>query len=362
MLGKMKQKLHPLLIKHLGRDRLEYFASNTMNIATQAFDSFIWSYQCQAKIIEVRQETADTKTFVLLPNQHFKQPLPGQHIEITVDTDNSGSPTARCYTLSEIQQDTVSITVKNNPDGKVSSWLHQYGRAGMILNISSPRGQFIYRSQEKLLFVSAGSGVTPCFAMLKALESTKKPVDIAFYYRTRNPEQTIFQKQLEQTNQSVTVNFSYSQPKDTSSQAHLPHQLAEMYPDINDRHIYLCGPESFKNEVVAHLQSTGYDLDNLQVENFRPPEVSVDESSRLEGRASVLLKERNIQFEIDAQTNQTILEAAESQGIQLEHGCRTGMCGTCRTRLISGKVSGQQLGNSIYPCTSYPASSKIVLE
>lgn len=78
---------------------------------------------------------------------------------------------------------------------------------------------------------------------------------------------------------------------------------------------------------------------------------------------SVRLKSQNVSFVIKAQDcGQSILEAAEAQGVQMEHGCRTGMCGTCRTNLVSGSVSGNHLGKTIYPCTAYATSRELVLE
>ena len=362
MLNNFRAVAHPWVIHKLGRDWLEYLASNTMNVVTEKLDPFIWSYDCKAKIIEIRQETQDTKTFVLLPNQHFKQPLPGQHIELTVNTEKAVTPISRCYSLSEINGDTVSITVKHNPEGKVSSWLHNNAKVGMILNISSPRGRFVYRDQKKLLFICAGAGITPCFSILKALDDKPDRPDIAFYYRSRTPNETIFKSQLEQIQNSSNVDISYSRHSETGT-SYLPNQLLEAYPDIMDRDIYLCGPEPFKNAVLEYLESIEYDLNKLEIEHFVRIDSGISQTRKFDEDVTVFLKSRNISFMIEAKDcDKTLREAAEEQGIHLEHGCRSGMCGTCRTNLVSGQVTGNQLGKSIYPCTAYPASAQVVLE
>ena len=362
MLSKFRSSIHPWTIKKLGRDWLEYLASNTMNVVTEKIDPFVWSYDCKAKILEIRQETHDTKTFVLLPNQHFKQPLPGQHIELSIDVERAGSAISRCYSLSEIDGDTVSITVKHNPEGKVSSWLHTNAKVGMLLDISSPRGRFVYRGQKKLLFICAGAGITPCFSILKALDNQPNSPDIALYYRSRTPKQTIFKNQLDNMKKNSTVDISYSQDTEQGT-PYLPNQLLEAYPDIKERDIYLCGPETFRNDVLKCLQSIEYDLNKLEIEHFVRMDTGIDHARKFDEDVTVLLKSRNISFTIDAKDcDKTLLEAAEEKGIQLEHGCRSGMCGTCRTHLVSGQVTGNQLGKSIYPCTAYPASAHIVLE
>ncbi|MBL4797664.1 MAG: iron-sulfur cluster-binding domain-containing protein [Oleispira sp.] len=369
MLNKILATLHPWLIKTLGRDRLEYVASNTINELTKRIDPFIWTYDCKAKIVEIRQETADTKTFVLLPNQHFRAPVAGQHIELTaVGPDKQAN---RCYTLSEITQSTVSITVRLNPEGEVSPWLHNHAEVGMVFDISLARGKFVHRDQDKVLFICAGSGITPAFSMINNLLSKSNeanPAQIGLFYRTQTPEKTIFSKQLamvESANENVRFELSYSRlPVDIVTPSFID-QLMAAYPDIKQQHIYLCGPELFRNDVIQYLESIDFDMNNLDIEQFTLPELSQDQQSikKLEEDVTVQLKSQNITFVIPASDcNKTILEAAEAQGIAMEHGCRSGMCGSCKTNLVSGEVSGHKIGRSIYPCTAYPASNHLVLE
>lgn len=366
-LAKTLEFIHPWLIKVLGRDRLEYVASNTTNEVTKKLDPFIWTYDCKAKVIATRQETLDTKTFVLLPNQHFSAPVAGQHIELT--SIGPKGDAARCYTLSEITPETVSITVKLNPEGEVSPWLHECVEVGQIFNISAARGKFVHRDQEQVLFICAGSGITPAFSMInQLLAQPNKSAEVGLFYRTQSPENTIFSNRLmhlESANNQVKVEFSYSRlPVDVLTPSFID-QLISAYPDIKQQHIYLCGPELFRNDVLQYLESIDFDMHNLDVEQFTLPELPQDLQSfkKLDEDVTVLLKSQNINFVIPASDcDKTILEAAELQGITMEHGCRSGMCGSCKTNLVSGKVSGQKIGRSIYPCTAYPASNQLVLE
>ncbi|MFT4906478.1 MAG: ferredoxin-NADP reductase [Oleispira sp.] len=366
--------IHPWLLKTLGRDRLEYIASNTTNELTQKIDPFIWTYDCKAKVIGIRQETVDTKTFVLLPNQKFMPPIAGQHIELSSIGPNRQAN--RCYTLSAITPHTVSITVKLNPEGEVSPWLHEYAKVGMVFNISLPRGKFVHRDQNKLLFICAGSGITPAFSMINNLlahsrEFKKSSVpQIGLFYRTQTPDNTIFSQRLvklESNYNNIKIELSYSRlPVDIVTPSVID-QLVSAYPDIKQQHIYLCGPELFRNDVVQYLESIDFDFDNLDVEQFTLPVLSRsqhrDHNAVFEGDVAVTLKSQNINFVIPARDcHKTLLEAAEEQGVVMEHGCRSGMCGSCKTNLLSGEVSGNKIGRSIYPCTAYPASNQIVLE
>lgn len=370
-LTKILKVLHPWLIKALGRDRLEYIASNTTNEVTQRIDPFIWTYNCKLKVVEIRQETPDSKTFVLLPNQHFKPPVAGQHIELSSIGPNSQA--SRCYTLSEITQETLSITVKLNPLGEVSPWLHNQVEVGMVFDSSLARGKFVHRDQGKVLFICAGSGITPAFSMINSrLKQTNGLSDsqLGLFYRTQTPEKTIFSQhlaKLESSNNNVKVELSYSRlPVDIVMPSFID-QLMAAYPDIKQQHIYLCGPDLFRHDVIQYLESINFNMNNLDVEQFNLPVISnqkdQSEGGALVGDVSVTLKSQNVHFVIPASGyKKTLLEAAEEQGISMEHGCRSGMCGSCKTNLVSGEVSGNKIGRSIYPCTAYPASNQIVLE
>jgi ferredoxin-NADP reductase len=365
-LAQMLAVLHPWLIKTLGRDRLEYVASNTTNELTKRLDPFIWTYGCKAKVIAIRQETADTKTFVLLPNQHFTVPAAGQHVELSLVGPNNQAN--RCYTLSEITKNTVSITVKLNPEGEVSPWLHNHVEVGQVFDISLPRGKFVHRDQDKVLFICAGSGITPAFSMINNLLRKSDDAQIGLFYRTQTPENTIFSQQLatvESVSKNVKFELSYSRlPVDIVTPSFID-QLIAAYPDIKQQHVYLCGPELFRNDVIQYLESIDFDLDQLDIEQFTLPVMTNQQGEGiiLEGDISVTLKSQNINFVIPASdSDKTILEAAEAQGIVMEHGCRSGMCGSCKTNLVSGEVSGNKIGRSIYPCSAYPASNQIVLE
>ncbi|CCK75559.1 MAG: iron-sulfur cluster-binding domain-containing protein [Oleispira antarctica] len=367
---------HPWLFKTLGRDRLEYIASNTTNELTQKIDPFIWTYACKAKVISIRQETVNTKTFVLLPNQNFKAPIAGQHIELT--SIGANKQASRCYTLSEITPNTVSITVKLNPEGEVSPWLHNQAEVGTVFDISLPRGNFVHRNQDKLLFICAGSGITPAFSMInnllncsnKAGEANKATPQVGLFYRTQTPENTIFSRrlvQLQANHDNIKIELSYSRlPVDIVTPSYID-QLMSAYPDIKQQHIYLCGPELFRNDVIQYLESIDFDFDHLDVEQFTLPVIEGSQGGNdnavLEGDVTVILKSQNINFVIPARDcHKTLLEAAEEQGIVMEHGCRSGMCGSCKTNLVSGEVRGNKIGRSIYPCTAYPASKQIVLQ
>jgi ferredoxin-NADP reductase len=360
MLNNIRTKAHASIVSVVGRDRLDYLVSNTMNVVNQTLDPFLWTYECKAKILAIKQETTDTKTFVLLPNQNFKKPLSGQHIDVTAKYGSGREKFTRSYSLSEIRENTVAITVKKKPNGVMSEWLHEKASIGMTLDISNPKGDFIYRNQKKLLFISAGTGITPCYSMLLGMKDLNKIPDIELYHRSKYSDDTIFKSKLNHTVSNGNT-LSYSQNNQLNMVQVLPEDLDKIYPDIKDRHIYLCGPKGFMEKVIKLLNNIEYDFDLLTIEKFNSFDTSNNVKANSKDSINVYLTSKNISFVIPAGNKKSILEAAEEQGIALEHGCRAGMCGSCRTNLVSGEVSGNQVGNTIYPCTSYGLSKDIVL-
>ncbi len=356
-------------IQWLGRDRLAYLTSNTLNAVTTNLSPFLWTLECKAIVLTIRPETTDTVSVELLPNQNFSSPRPGQHIEIAVDLKNSGEITKRCYSITHASPESITITVKRKRGGEVSQWIHRCLQPGALLTISAPRGQFTYQEQPRVKMICAGSGITPVFALLQQIERQRNSLtqgpDVRLFYRSQRPENTIFLSALQRHIQAPQYHFSYSQGDDAVPHDTLTDELRRHCPISPEDTVYLCGPASFRNAVLHYLRTIDFDLNRVILENFGPMTAGNEQSTEgaYTGQSTVTLGSRNLSFTLDSsEQTLTLLEAAEAAGINLEHGCRSGMCGTCKTRLVEGRVTGNQLGDHIYPCTSYAASPQIVLE
>ena len=182
----------------MGREPLAYLTGNTMNLFTTRLSEFFWTYDCKAIVLAVRPETQDAVTVELLPNPHFCQPKPGQHIEVAVDLRDSGELTRRCYSITEATEHSISITVKRNQRALVSTWIHRCLQPGRILDISAPRGQFVFRPQPAVTMICAGSGITPCYAILQDIERNHPATRARLFYRSARPENTLFRYSLNQ--------------------------------------------------------------------------------------------------------------------------------------------------------------------
>ena len=341
----------------------------------------------------VRQETHDVKTFVLsAPQPRLMRYAPGQFI--TLELEIEGRSVNRCYTLSSspTRPDTVSITVKRVPGGEVSNWLHDNLKVGDGLRVLGPAGAFScylqpLQPQQKYLFLSAGSGITPLMSMSRAMHDTAQGADIAFVHSARTPGDIIFATELEllaRNQQSFRLGFICERPGDRPGWAGFNGFLSQsilhnIAPDFLQREVYTCGPAPYMAAVRALLLQAGFDMAHYHEESFSfetyVPETASDAQAEEKGGAAGIDTVYAVQFsrsggEVQCLDGQTIIEATRAAGMRLPVSCTHALCGTCKTKMISGKVDMQHAGGIrqreidqgwILPCCSKPLSD-LVLE
>jgi ferredoxin-NADP reductase len=364
MLNTVLRYANTWALQTLGRDWVDYIASNTMTDVNRWFNDFIWTYDLKALVTQITPQNKEVVTIHLLPNQHWKTFQAGQYVQITVELN--GQTHQRYYSLSAMQSDgTFSITVKKVHDGVVSAWLNSQLSVGQTLKLALPQGDFVYKQQAKVLFICAGSGITPCYSMVSDLLQQQATVDTQVYAQFSHAHEVIFAQDLAQwPNQDVPVQLAFSQAEQTPSPVLNAQNLLTQYPDLLDRDVYLCGPTGFMDNIISALVAANFNLAKLHCERFTT--ASRDYQGNLDFsviQPSIYFKHVNqhIQLSIEDQ-GKTLLQVAHQYGVNLESGCQKGMCGSCKLTLKEGKVSGNQLGQAVYLCTSYPDSVHIVLD
>jgi ferredoxin-NADP reductase len=352
-------------LQTFSRDWVDYLVSNTMTEFNRRINPFVWSYQLQALLLAVHDEADGVKTFVLLPNQHWRDWQAGQHAEFVVEIN--GAQHRRYYSLAQRENGCVSITVKRVADGLVSNWIHQHWQPGKVIRLGLPQGSFVYRQQPKLLFICAGSGITPCHSIAQALLQQGVVVDMAFDAQFRHETDMIFASSLRDwaREEGLNTNIALSQPRQSCANVVKPldaDELRRRYPDFAGRDIYLCGPQGFMDKTIALLQQAGFDLARLHCERFAGGTWEADAGVG-EACEEIVFQHLNQRVQLDTEdAGKTLMQIAERHHVPLEIGCRQGMCGTCKLMLRQGKVSGNTLGNAVYLCSAYPASRRVVLD
>jgi ferredoxin-NADP reductase len=338
----------------------------------------------------VRQETHDVKTFVFsAPQPRLFRYAPGQFI--TLELDIGGQPVQRCYTLSSTpsRPDTVSITVKRVPGGPVSNWLHDNLEAGARVKVRGPSGAFScflhpMPAWQKYLFLSAGSGITPLMSMARAMHDLVLDADIAFVHSARTPEDIIFARELElmACNRGGLFRLGLVCERRGAQAAWAGFNgflslavLQNVAPDLQERKVFTCGPAPYMAAVRSILQGAGFDMANYHEESFSfetlaPASGAAQPPAVAAGEASYTVTFSRSGDELACGPGQTILAAAKAAGIRMPMSCTQGLCGTCKTRMVSGQVDMRHAGGIrqreidqgfILPCCSKPLSD-VVLE
>jgi len=329
------------------------------------------------RCVQVRQETHDVKTFVLAAQgpRSFRY-LPGQFI--TLELDIAGSKINRCYTLSSTptRPDLVSITVKRVPGGTVSNWLHDNLRPGMSLGVIGPAGEFscFKAPAQRYLFLSGGSGVTPLMSMTRALHDLGSDADVVFVHCARSPADVLFQEELTLMARNMAqLRLATVCEQHTPGSAYAGHlgrmdaaRLAHIAPDFLQRDVYTCGPAPFMAAVRQLLASAGYDMQRYREESFSFADLTAPPAPQetADGGASVYsIQLQKMGQSFSCRSDQTILQAATAAGFRLPSSCSSGICGTCKTKKISGQVEMKHAGGIrpreidqgwMLPCCSKP--------
>ena len=322
---------------------------------------------------EIRNETADVKTFVLAPvNPVLFRYEPGQFL--TLDLDIGGENINRCYTIASAptRPHTLSITVKRVPNGPVSNFLHDHVKVGSVLRAVGPMGDFSCFAQgtpspaPKYLFLSGGSGITPLMSMARTFHDLGEPRDIVFLHAARSPADIIFRAELElMARNSKAFRFAPICEADAPFEPWHglrgrldPGVLGHVAPDYREREVFVCGPAPFMTAVREMLKGAGFDMARHHEESFdfaelakAEPEVAA-EVTAAEGLQAVehALEEAapavttySVAFAkqnrtIECRSDMFVLDAARRAGVRLPSSCSKGLCGTCKSKLVSGTV------------------------
>ncbi len=251
----------------------------------------------------------------------------------------------------------ISITVKNVDAGKVSPRLVRHGRAGTILGLGGVEGEFVLPDgpPARILFVSAGSGITPIMSMLRHLDHADRLGDIVLLHSARRSDDVIFGAELRAL--AARHNGVRLHEQHTGGHGRMrPADLERLCPDWRRRETFLSGPTEMLDAFTEQWEREG-DRDRLHLERFQPRLALGGDAAGEGGTITFLHSER--QAESDGST--PILLAGEEAGLALPFGCREGICHTCvgtlasgRVRdLRSGRVHGQE-GEKIRTCISAP--------
>ena len=236
------------------------------------------------RLVEKIQESRDVTSFVFEARDNG--PLagyePGQHLPIEVTIPDKKEPVGRTYSLSSAPGDErYRITVKREPEGLISRYLHDNVEPGDIIESRRPAGDFMMTCNVcPLVLISAGVGVTPMVSILRSItsETSKRPV--WFIHGARNSRYHPLAAEVTQIadmHKNVFTHIAYSQPepgdalgKDYDSEGRISGPLIEKLVQSAEAHYFLCGPTGFMAEIQESLERSGVSAERIHFETFGP--------------------------------------------------------------------------------------------
>ena len=307
----------------------------------------LWSSrELRGEIVSVRREADDAVTLVIRPGWGATPDYePGQYLGIGVLVE--GRWTWRSYSLTSTPasgRGEYSVTVKAMPEGLLSNHIVGTVSAGTIVRLAAPAGEFHLPSPppDKLLFITAGSGITPVMGMLRGLDrrSAEEPFpDVVHVHSARTEADALFLAELrglERTQPGYRLHLQLTGEQGRVDAA----RLEELVPDWRERPTWSCGPNEMLDMLENHFE--GADLrPRLHIERF-----TIDRDAGASG-GTVTFGTTGKSVDADGAT--TILEAGESVGVQMPFGCRMGICQTCVVGVEEGWVRDLRNGTDHGP-------------
>jgi ferredoxin-NADP reductase/MOSC domain-containing protein YiiM len=340
----------------------------------------------------IEPESADVISFSMRdPNgRSLPQALPGQYVVLRLRPNGSGPPLFRSYSLSgPLSTERYRISVKIEPGGKAGTYLQGQVRPGDVLDVSSPRGSFVLQSSEQpVVLLSAGIGATPVLAMLHALAATGSTRQALWLHAARDGQHHPFAAEVRRLMPTLThgrsyVCYSRPGPSDRMGEVfdatgHLSRSVLEGIGIPQEADFYLCGPTGFMTDMKAVLAELGVAPRRIHAEIFNGSESStpgvVGEATRtphLPGDDAdtgpvISFARSGITAHWKASRYQSILELAEACDVPVRWACRSGVCHSCESGLVSGKVAyGPQpldlpAEGNVLICCSQPTGDIVV--
>jgi ferredoxin-NADP reductase/MOSC domain-containing protein YiiM len=317
------------------------------------------------RVSRIDRECVDVLSFSLQPahDHPLVTPMPGQFIVLRLRPEPSGPPLYRSYSLSgPPSAECYRVSVKIEPRGRAGTYLNTRVRVDDVLDASAPRGGFVLRAGEgPVVLLSAGIGATPVLAMLQALVATASPRQVWWLQGARNRENHPFALDVRRLIAALPRGRShvcYSRPaagdelgRDYDAAGHLDVATLDALTVPRDGDFYLCGPAGFMHDLAAGLAARRVPPDRIHTEIFagleamtpgmvgaaqRAPHMPSDDPG---SGPLVSFARSGLAVHWSPSKHRSLLELAEACDVPVRWSCRTGVCHSCESGLVSGSVA-----------------------
>ncbi|MGL5818233.1 MAG: ferredoxin reductase [Phycicoccus sp.] len=294
----------------------------------------------RGRVVDVRAETADSATVVIRPGRGWLGHVPGQYVRLGVDVD--GVRHWRAYSLTHrsdgaaaagIPPGCIAVTPKVIARGTVSTHLVRHTAPGALVMLDQATGDFTLPSPvpRKVLFLTAGSGITPVIGMLR--NHLGELDDVAHVHCAPSAPEVMFGAELERY--AASGDLALALNLDDEHGVLDLGRLDAIVPDWREREAWVCGPTGLLDAAEARWAAAGV-IHLLHTERFRPTVVEPGDGGRVRFAATGT--------EVEADGATPILDAGERAGVLMPSGCRMGICFGCVVTMRQGAVRDLRTG------------------
>lgn len=328
---------------------------------------------------------SDVKSFVF-ESQGGRKPAffrAGQYVVVRQVID--GRLIARPISISSGPEDALNgimeITVKRNPHGYMSGWILDNWKEGDAVVTSGPQGTFFYekyRDCRRVAAVCGGSGITPVLSMAKAIASGDEDFELTVLYGSRTRHDILFEAEFQEimkrTDKVRLISVLSEEEIEGDEHGFVGADIIRKYMGREEFSLFASGPQGMYRFLDQEAEKLGLDEKHYRKEIFgasHEPWKEPGYPAEAKGRQfHVTVKMCNRTYEIEADSSETLLVAFERAGVAGPNRCRGGICGYCRSKLLSGEVfipqdtDGRRQADKVYgyihPCASFPVSDLVI--
>jgi ring-1,2-phenylacetyl-CoA epoxidase subunit PaaE len=320
----------------------------------------------------------------------------GQYLTLRASIE--GQDLRRSYSIcAGVDDGELRVAVRRVEGGAFSTWIHQHLKVGDVVQVMAPQGRFFVPiepgQRRHHVGVAGGSGITPILSIMKTVLAREPLSEFTLVYSNRTPASTMFKEEIEDLKNRYLARLSLHH---VFTQEHVDAPLyagrldsekmdlflSKLIQPATIDHVYICGPFQMNDQAEASLKAAGVPQERIHIERFgvantaSAPGAAADAvlHAAREGDAEsarVVIVRDGLHREIEFRKDQpSILDAASAAGLEVPFSCTSGVCGTCRCKVVEGEVRMERnfaldkadvANGFVLACQAHPTTARVVL-